>query len=187
MLRIKNIAILFVVIILTLAGCSSGVSQEDYDALQAENEALRQELASLTGNPVVQNEPSDYELKSETVDAINFETSVGQVSYSGHEFTPGDLGTDIIIYFTFTNNSDEYMCLYDAAHFQAYQDGMQIDLSYIYTEEADNAWREIANGKTLDCAIAFEVSGTTDVQLRVSPVVDGCFDSSVYQEQILSQ
>lgn len=39
-----------------MVGCTSCASQEDYDALLAENEALKQELALYTGEDIIQDE-----------------------------------------------------------------------------------------------------------------------------------
>lgn len=106
--------------------------------------------------------------------------------YTNHEFTTTKYGTDIIIiYFTFTNNTDDYLSLHDVANFRAYQDGIEIEGCQLDTDAGDNSWKEIAKDKSLDCAIAFKTTSKNAVQLRVSPILDGCFDSSIYQEQVL--
>ena len=46
----KKLFLVMLILVLTLTGCSSGVSQEDYDALLAENERLKQQLAQYEGN-----------------------------------------------------------------------------------------------------------------------------------------
>lgn len=126
------------------------------------------------------------EQEQEQVGKINFNNDAGAVLYTNHEFTTTKYGTDIvIIYFTFTNNSDEYLSLYDVANFRAYQDGIEIEGCQLDTDAGDNSWKEIARNKSLNCAIAFKTTSKNAVQLRVSPIIDGCFDSSVYQEQEL--
>lgn len=125
--------------------------------------------------------------KTGSVENIEISNAYVTMKYDSHQFTRTKYGTDIIvIYFTFTNHTDEYLCMNNSAHFKAYQDGMELDGFQLVTEPGDNGWREISKGKTLSCAIAFKVSGTSDVQLRVSPIINGSFDSSQYQEQILS-
>jgi len=91
----------------------------------------------------------------------------------------------LIVHFSFTNNIDEYQCFEDVVSCRAYQDGMEIEGRQLDTDEGDNAWREIAKGKTIDCAIAFKTTCEEPIYLRVSPVIDGSFDSSIYQEQEL--
>ena len=126
------------------------------------------------------------ELVQDQVEKIDFDNAAGAVLYTNHEFTSTKYGTDIvIIYFTFTNNTDDYLSLHDVANFRAYQDGIEIEGCQLDTDAGDNSWKEIAKDKSLDCAIAFKTTSKNSVQLRVSPIIDGCFDSSVYQEQEL--
>lgn len=128
----------------------------------------------------------DYGIEAGIVKEIDFNNAVGTVLYTNHEFTTTKYGTDIvIIYFTFTNNTNDYLSLHDVANFRAYQDGIEIEGCQLDTDTGDNSWKEIAKDKSLDCAIAFKTTSKDAVQLRVSPIIDGCFDSSVYQEQEL--
>ena len=55
----KKFIAITIALMLGLTGCSSGVSQEEYDALLEENEALRQELAQYTGEDIIQNEEAE--------------------------------------------------------------------------------------------------------------------------------
>ena len=128
----------------------------------------------------------DYGIKTEKVNKIDFDNAAGAVLYTDHEFATTKYETDIvIIYFTFTNNTDDYLSLHDVANFRAYQDGIEIEGCQLDTDAGDNSWKGIAKDKSLDCAIAFKTTSKNAVQLRVSPIIDGCFDSSVYQEQEL--
>lgn len=128
----------------------------------------------------------DYGIEAGIVKEIDFNNAVGTVLYTNHEFTTTKYGTDIvIIYFTFTNNTNDYLSLHDVANFRAYQDGIEIEGCQLDTDTGDNSWKGIAKDKSLDCAIAFKTASKDAVQLRVSPIIDGCFDSSVYQEQEL--
>ncbi|MBQ3182441.1 MAG: DUF5067 domain-containing protein [Clostridia bacterium] len=128
----------------------------------------------------------NYGIEVGIVKKIDFHNTVGTVSYTSHESTTTKYGTDIIvIYFTFTNNTYDYLSLHDVANFRAYQDGIEIEGCQLDTETGDNSWKEIAKDKSLDCAIAFKTTSKDVVHLRVSPIIDGCFDSSVYQEQEL--
>lgn len=133
------------------------------------------------------NSATKAEFKTGSVGNIEFSNVQATVKYDSHEFTTTKFGTDIIVItFTFTNHDDDYLCMNKAAYFCAYQDGMQLDGMQLDTEFGDNGWREIAKDKSLSCSIAFKVSGKSDVQLRVSQVIDGSFNGSKYQEQILS-
>lgn len=128
----------------------------------------------------------DYSIEAEGVEIIDFDNAAGAVLYTNHEFTTIEYGTDIvIIYFTFTNHANEYQCLYDVAYFRAYQNGIEIEGCYLDTDSGDNSWKEIAKDKTLDCAIAFKTTSKDAVQLRVSPLIDGSFNTTIYQEQEL--
>lgn len=128
----------------------------------------------------------DYGIETDRVEIIDFDNATGAVLYTDHEFTTTQYGTDIvIIYFTFTNHSDEYQSLHDVANFRAYQEGIEIEGCQLDTDAGENSWKEIAKDKTLECAIAFKTTGKDPVQLRVSPIIDGSFDSSIYQEQEL--
>ena len=130
----------------------------------------------------------EYGVETAQVDKVDFTNAAGTVRYISHEFTTTQFGTDIIIVcFSYTNNSDEYQSLHDVANFRAYQDGIEIEGCQLDTDAGDNSWKEIAKGKTLDCAIAFKTSSESNVQFRISPIIDGCFDSSVYQEQVLEK
>ena len=128
----------------------------------------------------------DYGIEAGTVGEIDFDNAAGAVSYTDHVFTTTKYGTDIIvIYFTFTNKTDDYLSLHNVANFRAYQDGIEIEGYQLDTDAGDNSWKGIANNKSLDCAIAFKITSKDVVQLRVSPIIDGSFNSSVYQEQEL--
>ena len=135
---------------------------------------------------IVDGADVDYGIETKKVDKIDFDNDAGAVIYTNHEFTVTKYGTEIIvIYFTFTNNSDDYLCLHDVANFRAYQDGIEIEGCQLDTDAGDNGWKGIAKDKSLGCAIAFKTTSIEAVQLRVSPIIDGCFDSSIYQEQEL--
>jgi hypothetical protein len=135
---------------------------------------------------IVDTADVDYGIETKKVEKIDFDNAAGAVLYTNHEFTTTKYGTDIIIiYFTFTNNTDDYLSLHDVANFRAYQDGIEIEGCQLDTDAGDNSWKGIAKDKSLDCAIAFKTTSKEAVQLRVSPIIDGCFDSSIYQEQEL--
>lgn len=122
---------------------------------------------------------------SNTQSEIKIDNEASSVSYVSHEFTSINNEDIIIVNFSFTNKLDDYQSLYDAVHFKAYQAGMEIDGYYLNSEEAENSWREVAKGKSLICAIAFRANDKEEVYVRISAIIDGCFDSSEYQELIL--
>lgn len=56
----KKLFLVMLILVLTLTGCSSGILQEDYDALLAENERLKQQLAQHERNTGNQENNTPY-------------------------------------------------------------------------------------------------------------------------------
>jgi len=127
-----------------------------------------------------------YGITTEQVESVCIDNTEGMVTYIGHEFASVYDENVIIVYFKFLSKKDDYHSMSDMMYFEAYQDGYQIDGIFIDSDLDDNYYRKIAKGKSLECLVAFKVGSDEEVYLRAFPIVDGCFDETVYQEQVFS-
>lgn len=89
----KKFLLIMLAVVITLTGCSSGVSQEEYDALLAENEQLKKQLAQNEKEPnipteIVQHLENDSNTTAPSVESdfiyVNNGTEVQINGYKGN-------------------------------------------------------------------------------------------------------
>ncbi len=85
----KWIGVLLLVLSMMLAGCSSGVSEEEYNALLSENEALKQQLAQYEG--------TNYDEEASITAGANYEYSPGDAPADEADFLYVNNGTEVQI------------------------------------------------------------------------------------------
>ena len=88
----------------------------------------------------------------------------------------------ITVYYQFTNNSDSDKAFFTTVTAKAFQNGVELQDSYIYTsEETRTAQSEIKPGVTTTVAESYRLQDRSDVQLEISPwisITDEITDSA---------
>lgn len=87
----------------------------------------------------------------------------------------GDGDSALQVDFDFTNNSSEATYFTLASYPQAFQDGVELELTWIEaeSEEYDNSYKDIRDGATLKCCLFYKLRNeTSDVELEVSDQID---------------
>ena len=96
------------------------------------------------------------------------------VKYLRHEITENEMGENIlIVYYEFTNNSNDNQAFIYSLSDTCVQNGVQLDDSLFHAnEQTRNADREIQPGATIEVASAFDLGDSRDtVILEVEPWV----------------
>ena len=184
-----------------LSGCSSGVSQEDFDALQsdyaaaiAELESYRQEASESEATPEsmidtisTESETDIQETSADPTTPINIKCDEGSLEYLSYELTNDFDGAPLIlIHFNFTNNSSESTTAQMVFYPQVFQNGIQCDMGGT-REENDairNLSRSIQTGTTLEVAFPYVLQDTENpVDLEIQ-VMGDLIDGTVYKQTI---
>ncbi len=119
---------------------------------------------------------------------IDFNTGKYIIKYTGHA-----VGTDyegkpcLIVYYDFTNNSDENTSSAASVFMKAFQNGVQCDTA-IFTEENEalgNYMTEIQPGTTINTAQCYSIPDMSQVTLEASELItlDDTKDTMVIQLQ----
>lgn len=112
----------------------------------------------------------DTEETEETLD--NFEYKNMIVEYSHHEIIENDVGEIVlVIYYNFTNNSNENKTFYYSFDDTCFQNGVELEKSWWYAnEESHNSEKEIKPGTTITVASSFILGESRDIaELEISP------------------
>lgn len=96
-----------------------------------------------------------------------------RVKYKKHEFTENMSGEKcIVIYYEFTNNSNENKVFDYNFTDKAFQNGVELDFSLFHVnEESKNSDREIQPNTTVTVASAFVINSESDIILEVQPFI----------------
>ena len=102
---------------------------------------------------------------------IDVEFDDVKIVYDGYEISKDYEGNKVIIvYFNFTNNSDEAKSPGTKVSVKAYQDGIECDDAYIWDspEEYGNRVKDIKKGTTIRYAEIYEIKSNSEVEIEVS-------------------
>lgn len=105
-------------------------------------------------------------------------------SYDGEEL--------LVVFYNFTNNSEDTTSATIALHFKAFQDGVQLDSGYLSEDglPADKAatydadWKDIRPGTTIQCYAAFVPASTSDIEVEVTELIS--FDNTILASKVYS-
>lgn len=145
--------------------------------VSASNEAEeRQEVAEQQEVEVATKAEKESEVKeteSETEEpTTEFTYGKMTVKYLRHEITENEMGENVlIVYYEFTNNSNDNQAFIYSFSDTCFQNGVQLDDSFFHAnEQTRNADREIQPGTTIEVASAFDIGDSRDtVTLEVEP------------------
>ena len=161
--------ILFIVLLFSI-GASATNEGEKQEAAVAESEQQEAEVATKA-----EKESEVKETESETEEpTTEFTYGKMTVKYLRHEITENEMGENVlIVYYEFTNNSNDNQAFIYSFSDTCFQNGVQLDDSLFHAnEQTRNADREIQPGATIEVASAFDLGDSRDtVTLEVEPWV----------------
>ena len=161
--------ILFIVLLFSI-GASTTNEEEKQEDTVTESEQQEVEVATKAGK-----ESEVKETESETEEpTTEFTYGKMTVKYLRHEITENEMGENVlIVYYEFTNNSNDNQAFIYSFSDTCFQNGVQLDDSMFHAnEQTRNADREIQPGATIEVASAFDLGDSRDtVTLEVEPWV----------------
>lgn len=158
---------LFIVLLFSI-GASTTNEEEKQEDTVAESEQREVEVTTKA-----EKESEAKETESETEEpTTEFTYGKMTVKYLRHEITENEMGEDVlIVYYEFTNNSNDNQAFIYSFADACFQNGVQLDDSFFHAnEQTRNADREIQPGTTIEVASAFDIGDNRDtVTLEVEP------------------
>ena len=161
--------VMFIVdIVLIISSVETETGKEE--TITTESEQQEVEVATKAGK-----ESEVKETESETEEpTTEFTYGKMTVKYLRHEITENEMGENVlIVYYEFTNNSNDNQAFIYSFADTCFQNGVQLDDSLFHAnEQTRNADREIQPGATIEVASAFDLGDSRDtVTLEVEPWV----------------
>lgn len=161
--------VMFIVdIVLIISSVETETGKEE--TITTESEQQEVEVATKAGK-----ESEVKETESETEEpTTEFTYGKMTVKYLRHEITENEMGENVlIVYYEFTNNSNDNQAFIYSFSDACFQNGVQLDDSLFHAnEQTRNADREIQPGATIEVASAFDLGDSRDtVTLEVEPWV----------------
>ena len=161
--------VMFIVdIVLIISSVETETGKEE--TITTESEQQEVEVATKA-----EKESEVKETESETEEpTTEFTYGKMTVKYLRHEITENEMGENVlIVYYEFTNNSNDNQAFIYSFSDNCFQNGVQLDDSLFHAnEQTRNADREIQPGATIEVASAFDLGDSRDtVTLEVEPWV----------------
>ena len=126
-----------------------------------------------TLEPTAEPTPTQAPTPEPTPEPVTqFEYKGMTVKYLKHEVMTDSIGQKVlVVYYDFTNNSDENQTFDFAFSDKCFQNGVEVEHSYWHTnEESKNSGKEIKPGTTLEVASSFVLGDCMDdVELEIEP------------------
>lgn len=167
--------ILFIVLLFSIGTSATNEEekQEATESEQQETEVTTKTEKKSEAKKVEEKESEVKETESETEEpTTEFTYGKMTVKYLRHEITENEMGEDVlIVYYEFTNNSNDNESFIYSFSDTCFQNGVQLDNSFFHAnEQTRNADREIQPGTTIEVASAFDIGDSRNtVTLEVEP------------------
>lgn len=166
-------------------------SEETIQENDAEESGESQDDSELSQSEWMEQHAGDYEDGYEVVDAINIDSEDTKLEYISNEKYTLESGEEILlINFTFTNVSAGTTNLDSQYNFQAFQDGIEIDVYSWLNDEVEgdvNRSKEILDGASIDVSVGIAPGNwESPIKLRVDDVMmydDAETMGHTYQQQ----
>ena len=161
--------VMFIVdIVLIISSVETETGKEETITTESEQQEVK--VATKAGK-----ESEVKETESETEEpTTEFTYGKMTVKYLRHEITENEMGENVlIVYYEFTNNSNDNQAFIYSFNDTCFQNGVQLDDSLFHAnEQTRNADRERQPGATIEVASAFDLGDSRDtVTLEVEPWV----------------
>lgn len=128
-------------------------------------------------------------LSEEVLNDGTIDTDFGKftLKYTGYELSEDYEGKQcVIIYFDYTNNSEENSCYSWTANVQVFQNGVECGDAFILDDNnkaLNNDMTEVKTGVTISVASAFYIDGLDDIELECGVLYGGSVDTMTIQLQ----
>ena len=158
-------AIIWFAIIIICVGLSKSEESNDTSSYQSTSTMNADDESNLNYSGT-SSESIDEELVCE------FSYKRMNVKYLKHEVIENNAGeTVLVVYYEFTNNSDENKVFDYSFSDTCFQNGIEIEHSYWHAnDESKNSGKEIKNGTTVIVSSSFVLGDNiTDVELEITP------------------
>lgn len=145
-------------------------------SLQTSNQNRTETVDAQTNSENIENRDESTAAEEATIPqsgndhAINMDFDAFSISYAGHEVSSDYDGNPcVIIYFDFTNNSDEPTNASTSIYSQVFQNGIECDLSFVTNgnEYLGNASKDIQKGTTIRVGTARSISDMSDIDVTI--------------------
>lgn len=171
---------LFMIIVNSVNGGGGGKTTDSTVASTAQGttaEVERTNTPEPTAEPISTEvptpEPTELPTPESTPEPVTqFEYEGMIVKYLRHEVMTDSIGQKVlVVYYDFTNNSDENQTFDYAFSDKCFQNGVEVERSYWHAnEESKNSGKEIKPGTTLEVASSFVLGDCMDdVELEIEP------------------
>ena len=168
------VLIIFVVLVLAvtrLGASDCGDSTVGSDSSDATAPAASTSTSSAPGTESESSEVAS-EPAGEDDNLIDADISDTHITYDHYDITTMGDADYITVYYQFTNNSDSDKAFFTTVTAKAFQNGVQLQDSLLYTsEETRTAQSEIKPGVTTMVAEAYRLQDRSEVQLEISPLI----------------
>lgn len=142
-------------------------------AQEAVEEVEKASTAEPKVEPTLDSTPTEAPIPETTPEPITqFEYEGMTVKYLRHEVMTDSIGQKVlVVYYDFTNNSDENQTFDYAFADKCFQNGVEVEHSYWHAnDESKNSGKEIRPGTTLEVASSFVLGDCMDdVELEIEP------------------
>lgn len=168
---VVGIALFIVIVIIANSGNSDKTTDLMTDSAAQETVAEVEKLN--TSEPTAEPTPTEAPTTEPTPEPVTqFEYEGMTVKYLRHEVMTDSVGQKVlVVYYDFTNNSDENQTFDYAFSDKCFQNGVEVEPSYWHAnEESKNSGKEIKPGTTLEVASSFVLGDCMDdVELEIEP------------------
>lgn len=146
------------------------------ESIVVSTEAETQEFSSAQEETVSESVSATVatEGPQEAATDLSFTYDKMDVKFIEHKVENDMSGTQcLVLYFDFTNNSEENKTFFTSFDVKAFQNGVSLDESFIHVnEETKNHGREIQPGTTVRVAEAFVLSESKDtIDIEIEPYI----------------
>lgn len=152
------IAAMLLAMLTACGGSADTAPQNDAGSTTADASASANDAANAETGAPEEGDLGDYHVK-----ILDAET--GLKDYDGNPV--------IGVKYEYTNNGKENMMFDVAVSAQAFQDGVQLELAFMdeFSDEYENASKEIKPGTTLTCELYYALASESDVEIEVSELI----------------
>lgn len=163
------IPILFIIIILLILSSNATSSETDKDASMNEIKSTEAKTVNEPDSEQVE-EPEIVAEKEEFTDEFTYRDMT--VKYLKHEIVVDDIDqTVLVVYYDFTNNSDENKTFDYSFDDTCFQNGVEVERSLWHVnDESHNSGKEIQPDTTITVASSFVLGESRDaIELEITP------------------